>query len=110
MLSATASCHSTRGLPFELTGGQCPQATDHPVERSITPGNSLEFDADSILDGNHSAGDPCGRSIQLIMYFIAIFLDETSTRRWRFIGAAGLSLYRADTCHRHGHCREQREE
>ena len=37
--------------------------------------------------------------------------DETSTRRrWLFVGSAGLSLYRADTCHRHGHYREQREE
>ena len=37
--------------------------------------------------------------------------DETSTRRrWPLFGSAGLSLYRADTRHRDGHCRDQREE
>jgi len=58
---------------FEPTGGQWPQAAGRPVERgvrprsgrrrwprslafqSISPGNRLEFDADSVLDGNHGS-------------------------------------------------------
>ena len=43
--------------------------------------------------------------------FFRKFPDETSTRRrWLFVGTTGLSRDRADTCKRHGHRGEQREE
>ena len=43
--------------------------------------------------------------------FFRKFPDETSTRRrWLFVGTTGLSRDRADTCKRHGHRGEQRNE